>query len=82
MTSEGDGPLFSRTFALRRRGWDHHMVLQAAFGSEALLTAQARSAGLIANSVIQSSASKAHLDKAFQNSLHLEVPAIGRNAQC
>lgn len=40
MTSVNDGPRFARTFALRRRGWDHHMHLQAAMGSEVVLTAQ------------------------------------------
>ncbi len=40
MTNEDDGPLFQRTFALRRRAWDHHMVFHAAMGSDAVVTAQ------------------------------------------
>lgn len=41
MTGEQDGPLFQRTFALRRRAWDHFLTFQAAMGSDALVTAQA-----------------------------------------
>ncbi len=44
MAPGSEGPRFSRTYILRRRGWDHYLEFQASVGSDALVTAQARAA--------------------------------------